>query len=81
MDKLECEVSSFNYGPIESAITKFYGMGFPSSSNFIELKEGSNSITIVADKASGDFSVLAYKTKDGKCMISCSLRGKLKKNR
>lgn len=81
MDKLECEVSSFNYGPVESAITNYYGMGFPSSSNFMELKEGLNSITIIADKASGDFNVLAYTTKDGKKMINCTLKGKLKRKR
>lgn len=81
MDKLECEVGSFSYGPVERAITRFYDMGFASSSNFSELEEGFNPITIIASKASGDFSVLAYTTKDGKKMISCTVKGKLTKNR
>lgn len=77
MDRLECEVGSFNYVSIESVITQFYGLGYAESSDFMEIKEGINTITIIGTRGSGTFSVLAYKTKDGKKMISCTAVGKL----
>lgn len=75
----ECEIDNLYYGTVERAISRYFNMGYPSSSDMSpELPEGICDIyTLVCDRKSGKFSVSAYLMKSGKYQLSVSLQGKL----
>ncbi len=59
MEKLEFESKSLSYSEIEDKITLFYGIGYPDSSNFMELEVGVHSnYYIMASKGSIEFSTI-----------------------
>lgn len=67
MKKLEFESESLSYSEIEDKITKFYGIGYPESSNFMELKVGVHSnYYIMASKGSIEFSAIVGRKAENK---------------
>lgn len=67
MKKLEFESESLSYVEIEDKITDFYRIGFPDSSNFMELEVGIHSnYSIMASKGSIEFSAIVGKKENGK---------------
>lgn len=42
MEKYEFETEDLSYVDIEERVLRYYGLGYPQSSNFNELKEGVN---------------------------------------
>lgn len=74
----ECEVKNFNYGEIERAISEFYDLGGPNSSDFTELEDNSiSTVSISFTKGEGKFNILTYTEENGQKMIRCSVIGKL----
>lgn len=62
MEKLEFEVKSLSYAEIEDKITLYYDIGYPNSSNFMELETGVHSnYYIMASKGSIEFSAIVGK--------------------
>lgn len=62
MEKLEFEAKSLSYVEIEDKITSFYDIGYPDSSNFMELEIGVHShYYIMASKGSIEFSAIVGK--------------------
>ncbi len=59
MEKLEFEVKSLSYVEVEEKITSYYDIGYPDSSNFMELETGVHSnYYIMASKGSIEFSTI-----------------------
>ena len=62
MEKLEFETKSLSYIEIEDEVTSFYDIGYPDSSNFMELIIGVHSnYYIMASKGSIEFSAIVGK--------------------
>lgn len=62
MEGFEFECSSLDYGTIENKLCSYYNLGFPNSSNFMELKlDAGNRITIFATKGSISCYISAYR--------------------
>ena len=70
MEGFEFECSSLDYGTIENKLCNYYDLGFPNSSNFIEVKSDEwNSITVFATNGSVSCCVRAYQRKDSKLYL------------
>ena len=62
MEKLEFETKSLSYIEIEDEVTSFYDIGYPDSSNFMELRMGVHSnYYIMVSKGSIEFSAIVGK--------------------
>lgn len=62
MEKLEFETKRLSYIEIEDEVTSFYDIGYPDSSNFMELRTGVHSnYYIMASKGSIEFSAIVGK--------------------
>ena len=74
MEGFSFETEKLDYGAIEDAICKHYGLIYPSSSNFTELEVGKGqSLTIIAENGSICCGATAYKKKDSdKYIVSIS---------
>ncbi len=75
----ECEVENLYYTTIEGEISRYFDMGYPDNSGIPpEMKEnGSDECILVCTKKSGSFLITNYKLKNGKYLLSVSLKGKL----
>lgn len=70
MECFEFECSSLDYGTIESKLCNYYDLGFPNSSNFMELKPDEwNNITISATKGNISCCARAYQRKDSELYL------------
>ena len=59
MEQLEFEVKTLSYAEVEDLITSYYDIGYPDSSNFMELKIGVHSNHyIMASKGSIEFTAI-----------------------
>lgn len=81
MEYLEFESEDLDYSTIENEITNFYGIGYPNSSNFMELEVGVHGgYSIFASNGIIEFSAIVGKKKDNED-YSITIRPKrLKKN-
>ena len=62
MEKLEFETKSLSYLEIEDEVTSFYDLGYPDSSNFMELEIGVHrNYYIMASKGNIEFSAIIGK--------------------
>lgn len=70
MEEFEFQTDSLSSFIIEDIITLHYGIGYSSSSNFMELELGVHrDYHIMSSKGSIDFSAIVGKNKNGKRYI------------
>ncbi len=82
MEKLEFETKSLSYVEIEDEVTSFYNIGYPDSSNFMELKIGvHNDYYIMASKGSIEFSAIVGRKANDEGYLVTIKPIKLKENK
>ncbi len=82
MQGFEFEAKSLDYGTIESEICRYYDLGYPNSSNFMEITTGIGQ-TIFIDAVNGSIRcrVSAYQKKDSEQFLVSVSGAEIKKNR
>lgn len=75
----ECEVENLYYTTIEKEIAQYFNMGYPDNSSIPpEMQEdSSDKCILICTRKSGSFLITNYKMKNGKYLLSVSLKGKL----
>ena len=82
MEKLEVETKNLSYVEIEDKVTSFYDIGYPDSSNFMELKIGVHSnYYIMASKGSIEFSAIVGRKENDEGYLVTIKPIKLKKDK
>lgn len=82
MEKLEFETKNLSYVEIEDEVTSFYDIGYPDSSNFMELKIGVHSnYYIMASKGSIEFSAVVGRNANDEGYLVTIKPIKLKRNK
>ena len=82
MEKLEFETKNLSYVEIEDKVTSFYDIGYPDSSNFMELKIGVHSnYYIMASKGSIEFSAIVGRKENDEGYLVTIKPIKLKKDK
>ena len=78
----ECELDNLYYHTIEREIAYYFDMGQPDNSNIpLEMQQNSSETCIlICTRKSGEFDISNYLLKNGKYLLSVSLKGKLHKS-
>ena len=82
MSGFEFEAMALDYGTIENEVCRYYDLGYPNSSNFIEITTGiGQTIFIDAVKGSIRCHISAYQKKDSEKYVVTVSGAEVKRKR